>query len=251
MARPPAEVERGCFSANPIRWRPMALTALGLKTRLAGWSPSAIAIAWAFFILNGALIMWSPLWAVACCPLWGMPICFIGAAWLFGDFRRGQQGARKRAVWVGASVLVFALHLLLGGNQIWLRCGLELRLWQVGGITQVESWVDSYVGPLQAEWDRRLASDGFEQLSQASRERFFVVTLEDIPPCLKPLAYYLRPTRIIHVDGRPAGVSFRFGIHEASWGLNVYKDGPPKEEAGSWPRRLGHRSYVWGRSFGT
>jgi len=206
-------------------------------------------MAWVVFLAYGLLIIWSPGFSL-CIPLWGVPVvlALIGAKRLISELHAKRPAARQRVWWVAASLLVFALHLPIAGNCLWLRCGVELRLFQAGGIKGLEAWVSSHIGARQAEWESLGGYEGLKKLDDESVRRFLIVAPDDIPPHFKPLRHYLPQGHMIQGgDGRPVGITFMLAGWDHGWGLTVYRDLPPQGEMPAWPYSLTDRSYVWGK----
>lgn len=205
------------------------------------------AVALIIFLVNGALVIWTPLWSL-CFPLWLTPI--VAVLWsvvlLLKERGRGTM-SRGGIAFVTAVGCIVAVHAVLGANQAWFRCGVECRLWRVGGRERVESWVAQHVNSLQADWDRLGGGKGVDALPNAESHRFFFVHGADRPEWLAPLAAYLPPRVDSDSTSQFVGIRFSLSGWDHGWGLDVYVKPQPDAARRRWINRLSDRSFLWGQ----
>ena len=207
--------------------------------RLSAWSI-------ALFVVIGALILWTPIFLL-CMSLWALPAVLSGVAVgkLVWDYKDGVRPSRRVALFVCVTAFLLIVHAFCGGSSSWLRLGVAIRLWRVGGIERVEQWVDQQINPLRTEWDAMGGQQGLEKLSHDDRMKF-LFRPKDSPEWLMPLRSYL-PARISDdANGRPDGVSFQLSGWDHGWGLTVLCEPSSYSLQKRWPARLTDRSYVWG-----
>jgi hypothetical protein len=199
-----------------------------------------VATAVGLFLLNGALILYSPVWQL-CVPLgWTAVVLAVLAAAL------AVHEHRRRGVTIAIAALMI-LHLILGGNMIWFRLGVDWRLRHVGGLPRVEVWAAGHVAALDQRFDEIGGEAGMAKLDQEGRRAFLFVYPPDRPDWLKPLTEYL-PARVSHDQtGRPSAISFQLSGWDHGWGLSVYPAAQPDAHESRWPRRLSDRAFLWGR----
>lgn len=198
------------------------------------------------FVITGALIVITPVFLL-CVPLWALPamLSAIAVGRLVWDYKDGRPPTRRVTIFVVATALVLMTHVLVGGSKSWLRLGLALRLWQVGGIGRVEEWVRSQIDPLRAEWDAMGGQEGLRKFSNEDRVRF-LFRPKDSPEWLRPLRSYL-PARISRdANDRPNGIVFIIAGWDHGWGLTVLCEPSPDSLQRHWPGKLTNRSYIWG-----
>jgi hypothetical protein len=223
--------EAGISVAPPKRKR---FTAIGLAN-------SALIL----FVITGALIVWTPIFLL-CIPLWALPagLSAVALGRLIWDYKDGLRPTRRATAFVVAIALLLVTHVCVGGSSSWLRIGLALRLWQVGGIGRVEEWVRTQIDPLRLEWDAMGGEKGLAKLSHEEHVRF-LLRPKDSPEWLRPLRSYL-PARISHDANGPNGITFELSGWDHGWGLTVLCEPTPVSLIQHGPRRLTDRSYIWG-----
>lgn len=201
------------------------------------------------FIATGALIIWTPLWSL-CIPLWVLApaIASLGfVQWLGERKRRSETSPRpstRHAIFVSVVAFVVVLQTVLGGPKLWFRIGVELRLWQAGGLPRVESWVSNYTASLREEWSRRGGMEAIAKADDATRRKFFFrPPKEDQPSWLSPLTKYLPPQIKSGKDG-PDGIDFVLSGWDHGWSLHVYSQPPNPPPTTWWVNRLSDRSFL-------
>ena len=206
------------------------------------------------FLLNGALIVYSPMWSLC------MPLAFIGPLFALiavGKLVIGRRAARaalnsasaapaappatrhkrRHVVFVTFVAVITLLHLAAGGNRLWFRLGVEWRLRQVGGLARVEQWTQQHVDKLRRRFDEIGGLRGMERLEHDDRLEFLFVRPPARPDWLAPLTSYL-PARVSNdIEGRPDGIDFSLGGWDHAWGMSVQADSssPPPPPATSSP----------------